>query len=165
MTQKTPCLTQNNTTLTQRKPTRSPQTRKEDHTSIFTNLRQKNVKHHTPQKITILSPVYIKEYQCTNMYIKKNNNYMNYIFIISSINTHTPIYKKIIYNISYKMLIKKIKHHQPHTPQGGYSRANPIIKKQQYTTTPKNTQTTHRPIPAVLYYPRDFIKYFYGFFG
>lgn len=109
MTQKTPCLTQNNTTLTQRKPTRSLQTRKEDHTSIFTILRQKNVKHHPPQKITILSPVYIKEYQCTNMYIKKNNNYMNYIFIISSINTHTPIYKKIIYNISYKMLIKKNK--------------------------------------------------------
>ena len=26
----------------------------------------------------------------------KNNNYMNYIFILSSINTHTPIYKKII---------------------------------------------------------------------
>ena len=117
-----------------------------------------------PQKITILSSVYIKEYKCTNMYIKKNNNYMNYIFIISSINTHTPIYKKIIYNISYKMLIKKHKNQQPHTPQGGY-RQNTHHKKQQYTTTPKNTQTTHRPIPAVLYYSRDFIKYFYGFFG
>ena len=89
---------------------------------------------------------------------------MNYIFIISSINTHTPIYKKIIYNISYKMLIKKHKNQQPHTPQGGY-RQNTHHKKQQYTTTPKNTQTTHRPIPAVLYYSRDFIKYFYGFFG
>lgn len=120
MTQKTPYLTQTNTTLTQRKPTRSLQTRKEDHTSIFTILRQKNVKHHTPPKITILSSVYIKEYQCTNMYNKKNNNYMNYIFIISSINTHTPIYKKIIYYYSYKMLIKKLKHQQPHTPQGGY---------------------------------------------
>lgn len=117
---------------------------------------------HTPPKITILSSVCIKEYQCTNMYIKKNNNYMNYIFIISSINTHTPIYKKIIYNISYKMLIKKIKNPQPHTPQGGYGRAT-HHKKQQYTTPPKNTQTTHRPSPAVLYYPRDFIKYFYGF--
>ena len=125
LTQKTPCLTQTDTTLTQRKPTRSLQTRKEDHTSIFTNLRQKNVKHHIPPKITILSSVYIKEYQCTNMYIKKNNIYMNYIFIISSINTHTPIYKKIIYNISYKMLIKKLKHQQPHTPTGGYGRATP----------------------------------------
>ena len=89
---------------------------------------------------------------------------MNYIFIISSINTHTPIYKKIIYNISYKMLIKKHKNQQPPTPPGGY-RQNTHHKKQQYTTTPKNTQTTHRPIPAVLYYSRDFIKYFYGFFG
>ena len=80
---------------------------------------------HPPPKITILYSQYIKEYQCTNMYIKKNNNYMNYIFIISSINTHTPIYKKIIYNISYKMLIKKLKHQQPHTPTGGYGRANP----------------------------------------
>lgn len=109
MTQKTPYLTQNNTTLTQRKPTRSPQTRKEDHTSIFTNLRQKNVKHHTPPKNYYFIPMYIKEYQCTNMYIKKNNIYMNYICIISSRNTHTPIYKKIIYNYSYKMLIKKNK--------------------------------------------------------
>ena len=126
MTQKTPCLTQNNTTLTQRKPTRSLQTRKEDHTSIFTNLRQKNVKHHTPPKnyYFILS-VHKRVPQCTNMYNKKNNNYMNYIFIISSINTHTPIYKKIIYNISYKILIKKNKNSQPHTPQRGYGRANP----------------------------------------
>lgn len=117
-----------------------------------------------PQKITILSSVYIKEYQCTNMYIKKNNNYMNYIFIISSINTHTPIYKKIIYNISYKMLIKKHKTPANHTPhRGGMAEQHHHKKKQQYTTTPKNTQTTHRPIPAVLYYPRDFIKYFYGF--
>lgn len=141
MTQKTPYLTQNNTTLTQRKPTRILQTRKEDHTSIFTNLRQKNVKHHTPQKITILSSVYIKEYQCTNMYIKKNNNYMNYIFIISSINTHTPIYKKIIYDYSYKMLIKKLKHHQPHTPQGGVWQSNPTIKNNN--TQPP--QKTHKP--------------------
>ena len=140
MTQKTPCLRQNNTTLTQRKPTRSPQTRKEDHTSIFTILRQKNVNNTPPPKITILSPVYIKEYQCTNMYIKKNNNYMNYIFIISSINTHTPIYKKIIYNISYKMLIKKHKHQQPHTPQGGYGRT-PTIKNNN--TQPP--QKTHKP--------------------
>lgn len=141
MTQKTPYLTQNNTTLTQRKPTRSLQTRKEDHTSIFTNLRQKNVKHHTPPKITILSSVYIKEYQCTNMYIKKNNNYMNYIFIISSINTHTPIYKKIIYNISYKMLIKKIKtrNHTPH--RGGMAEATPTIKNNN--TQPP--QKTHKP--------------------
>lgn len=160
MTQKTPYLTQNDTTLTQRKPTRSLQTRKEDHTSIFTNLRQKNVKHHTPQKITILSPMYIKEYQCTNMYIKKNNNYMNYIFIISSINTHAPIYKKIIYNYSYKMLIKKNKKPATTHPTGGVWQSKPTIKKQQYTTTPKNTQTTHRPIRTVLYYPRDFIKNF-----
>lgn len=119
-----------------------------------------------PPKITILSSVYIKEYQCTNMYIKKNNNYMNYIFIISSINTHTPIYKKIIYNISYKMLIKKNKNTSNHTPhRGGMAEATHHHKKQQYTTTPKNTQTTHRPIPAVLYYPRELIKYFYGFFG
>ena len=117
-----------------------------------------------PQKITILSSVYIKEYQCTNMYIKKNNNYMNYIFIISSINTHTPIYKKIIYNISYKMLIKKIKNPQPHPPHRGGMAEPPTIKNNKYTTTPKNTQTTHRPIPAVLYYPRKLIKYFYGFF-
>ena len=144
MTQKTPYLTQNNTTLTQRKPTRSPKTRKEDHTSIFTNLRQKHVKHHTPPKITILSPVYIKEYQCTNMYIKKNNNYMNYIFIISSINTHTPIYKKIIYNISYKMLIKKIKHQQPHTTTGGYGRATPHHKKTTIHNHPKK-HTNHTP--------------------
>lgn len=142
MTQKTPCLTQNNTTLTQRKPTRSPQTRKEDHTSIFTNLRQKNVNTHPPPKITILSPVYIKEYQCTNMYIKKNNNYMNYIFIISSINTHTPIYKKIIYNISYKMLIKKIKHQQLHTPQGGYGRTHHHKKKTIHNHPKKHTNHT-----------------------
>lgn len=144
MTQKTPCLTQNNTTLTQRKPTRSLQTRKEDHTSIFTNLRQKNVKHHTPQKITILSSVYIKEYQCTNMYIKKNNNYMNYIFILSSINTHTPIYKKIIYNYSYKMLIKKNKKPATtHPTGGGIAEQTPPIKNNN-TQPPKNP-TNHTP--------------------
>lgn len=97
---------------------------------------------HTPPKITILSSVYIKEYQCTNMYIKKNNNYMNYIFIISSINTHTPIYKKIIYDYSYKMLIKKNKNSQPHTPQGGYGRATPHHKKNNNTQPP---QKTHKP--------------------
>lgn len=104
--------------------------------------------------------------QCTNMYNKKNNNYMNYIFIISSINTHTPIYKKIIYNISYKILIKKNKNSQPHTPTGGVWQSKPpptIKKKQQYTTTPKNTQTTHRPIPAVLYYPRELKKFLWIF--
>ena len=90
---------------------------------------------------------------------------MNYIFIISSINTHTPIYKKIIYNISYKMLIKKNKKPATTHPTGGVWQSNHHHKKQQYTTTPKNTQTTHRPIPAVLYYPRELIKYFYGFFG
>ena len=62
------------------------------------------------------------------------------------------------------MLIKKHKNQQPHTPQGGYGRT-PTIKNNKYTTTPKNTQTTHRPIPVVLYYPRELIKYFYGFFG
>lgn len=67
---------------------------------------------------------------------------MNYIFIISSINTHTPIYKKIIYNISYKMLIKKNKNSQPHTPQGGYGRATPTIKKNNNTQPP---QKTHKP--------------------
>lgn len=86
----------------------------------FHQFASKTCQHTHPQKITILSSQYIKEYQCTNMYIKKNNKYMNYIFIISSINTHTPINKKIIYNISYKMLIKKLKHQQPHTPTGGY---------------------------------------------
>ena len=85
----------------------------------FHHFASKKCQHTPPPKITILSSVYIKEYQCTNMYIKKNNNYMNYIFIISSINTHTPIYKKIIYNISYKMLIKKIKHQQTTHPTGG----------------------------------------------
>lgn len=140
MTQKTPCLTQTNTTLTQRKPTRILQTRKEDHTSIFTILRQKKVKHHTPPKITILSSVYIKEYQCTNMYNKKNNNYMNYIFIISSINTHTPIYKKIIYYYSYKMLIKKNKNTAT-TPPGGCGCDTPH-KKNNNTQPP---QKTHKP--------------------
>lgn len=118
-----------------------------------------------PPKITILSSVYIKEYQCTNMYIKKNNNYMNYIFIISSINTHTPIYKKIIYNYSYKMLIKKHKTPATTHPHRGGMAETTHHKKQQYTTPPKNPQTTHRPIPAVLYYPRELIKNFYGFFG
>ena len=96
-----------------------------------------------PPKITILSSVYIKEYQCTNMYIKKNNNYMNYIFIISSINTHTPIYKKIIYNISYKMLIKKHKNQQPHTPTGGVWQ-NTHHKKTTIHNHPKK-HTNHTP--------------------
>ena len=106
----------------------------------FHQFASKKCQHTPPPKITILSSVYIKEYQCTNMYIKKNNNYMNYIFIISSINTHTPIYKKIIYNISYKMLIKKLKHQQPHTPTGGYGRASTI--KNNNTQPP---QKTHKP--------------------
>ena len=66
------------------------------------------------------------------------------------------------------MLIKKNKNTSNHTPpQGGMAETKPptTIKKNKYTTTPKNTQTTHRPSPAVLYYPRDLIKYFYGFFG
>ena len=63
------------------------------------------------------------------------------------------------------MLIKKHKNQQPHTPTGGGIGRTPHHKKQQYTTTPKNTQTTHRPIPVVLYYPMEVIKYFYGFFG
>ena len=113
------------TTKTHEKP---PNKKRRPHIN-FHHFASKKCQHTPPQKITILSPVYIKEYQCTNMYIKKNNNYMNYIFIISSINTHTPIYKKIIYNISYKMLIKKIKHQQPHTPQGGYA-GGVGIKKQ-----------------------------------
>lgn len=125
----------------------------------FHHFASKKCQTPHPPKNYYFIPMYIKEYQCTNMYIKKNNIYMNYIFIISSINTHTPIYKKIIYNYSYKMLIKKNKNSQPHTPTGGYAWAT-HHKKQQYTTPPKNTQTTHRPIPAVLYYPRDFIKNF-----
>lgn len=90
LTQKTPYLTQTDTTLTQRKPPRVLYTVKEAHTVIFTILRQKNVTNNTPPKKYYFIPMYIKEYQCTNMYIKKNNNYMNYIFILSSINTHTP---------------------------------------------------------------------------
>ena len=93
-----------------------------------------------PKKYYFIS-MYIKEYQCTNMYIKKNNIYMNYIFIISSINTHTPTYKKIIYNISYKMLIKKLKHQQPHTPQGGM--AEQTHHKKNNNTQPP--QKTHKP--------------------
>ena len=85
----------------------------------FHQFASKTCQTPPPPKITILSSQYIKEYQCTNMYIKKNNNYMNYIFIISSINTHTPIYKKIIYNISYKMLIKKHKTPATTHPTGG----------------------------------------------
>lgn len=69
---------------------------------------------------------------------------MNYIFIISSINTHTPIYKKIIYNISYKMLIKKNKNSQPHTPQGGMAEQPPIIKKTIIHNPPKK-HTNHTP--------------------
>ena len=67
---------------------------------------------------------------------------MNYIFIISSINTHTPIYKKIIYNISYKMLIKKNKNTSNHTPhRGGMAEATPTIKNNN--TQPP--QKTHKP--------------------
>lgn len=149
------------TTKTHEKP---PNKKRRPHIN-FHQFASKKCQTPHPPKITILSSVYIKEYQCTNMYIKKNNIYMNYIFIISSINTHTPIYKKIIYNISYKMLIKKNKKPATTHPTGGVWQSNPHHKKQQYTTTPKNPQTTHRPIPAVLYYPRELIKYFYGFFG
>lgn len=144
------------TTKTHEKP---PNKKRRPHIN-FHQFASKKCQTPHPPKITILLPVYIKEYQCTNMYIKKNNIYMNYIFIISSINTHTPIYKKIIYNYSYKMLIKKNKNPQPHTPQGGVWQRQTHHKKQQYTTTPKTPQTTHRPIRTVLYYPRDFIKNF-----
>lgn len=66
---------------------------------------------------------------------------MNYIFIISSINTHTPhIYKKIIYNISYKMSLKKIKNTATTPPQGGMLEGLGI--KNQHYTTP---QKTHKP--------------------
>lgn len=119
----------------------------------FHHFVSKKCQNTTPQKITILSSVYIKEYQCTNMYIKKNNIYMNYIFIISSINTHTPIYKKIIYNYSYKMLIKKNKNSQPHTPQGGYGRSNPpIIKKTTIHNHPKKhtNHTSTKPSGFIL---------------
>lgn len=124
------------TTKTHEKP---PNKKRRPHIN-FHQFASKKCQTPPPPKITILSSVYIKEYQCTNMYIKKNNNYMNYIFIISSINTHTPIYKKIIYNISYKMSIKKHKHQQPHTPQGGYGRT-PTIKNNN--TQPP--QKTHKP--------------------
>jgi hypothetical protein len=43
------------------------------------------------------------------------------------------------------MLIKKLKHQQPHTPTGGgMAEQKPTIKKQQYTTTPKK-HTNHTP--------------------
>ena len=66
---------------------------------------------------------------------------MNYIFIISSINTHTPIYKKIIYNISYKMLIKKHKTPATTHPTGGGIGRTPTIKNNN--TQPP--QKTHKP--------------------
>ena len=106
----------------------------------FHHFASKKCQTPHPPKNYYFIPMYIKEYQCTNMYIKKNNIYMNYIFIISSINTHTPIYKKIIYNYSYKMLIKKLKHQQPHTPQGGMAE-QPTIKNNN--TQPP--QKTHKP--------------------
>ena len=56
LTQKTPYLTQTDTTLTQRKPPRVLYTVKEAHTVIFTILCQKNVTNNTPSKNTILSP-------------------------------------------------------------------------------------------------------------
>lgn len=129
------------TTKTHEKP---PNKKRRPHIN-FHHFASKKCQTPPPLKITILSSQYIKEYQCTNMYNKKNNNHMNYIFIISSINTHTPIYKKIIYYYSYKMLIKKLKHQQPHTPQGGVWLSNPhshtLHKKKQYTTP----QKTHKP--------------------
>ena len=67
---------------------------------------------------------------------------MNYIFIISSINTHTPIHKKIIYNISYKMLIKKHKTPATTHPTGGGYRQNTHHKKNNNTQPP---QKTHKP--------------------
>lgn len=92
----------------------------------FHHFTSKKCQHTPPPKITILYSVYIKEYQCTNMYIKKNNNYMDYIFILSSINTHTPhIYKKIIYIISYKMSLKKIKNTATTHPHRGVWLSNP----------------------------------------
>ena len=113
-----------------------------------------------PPKNYYFIQLYIKEYQCTNMYIKKNNNYMNYIFILTWINTLTPhIYKKIIYIISYKIPLKKIKNTATTHPTGGvcWRRGD---KKPTLHNPPKQ-----RPIQTVLYYPREFIKYFYGFFG
>ena len=93
------------------------------------------------------------------MYNKINNIYMNYISIISSINTHTSIiykkinthppiiYKKIIYIISYKMPIKKPKNTSNHTPgRGGCRGRTPThthnIKKNKNTQPP---QKTHKP--------------------
>ena len=67
---------------------------------------------------------------------------MNYIFIISSINTHTPIYKKIIYNISYKMLIKKHKTPPTTHPTGGVWQSNPTIKKTIHNHPKKHTNHT-----------------------
>ena len=69
---------------------------------------------------------------------------MNYIFIISSINTHTPIYKKIIYNISYKMLIKKHKTPATTHPTGGGIGRTPTIKKTTIHNHPKK-HTNHTP--------------------
>lgn len=70
---------------------------------------------------------------------------MNYIFIISSINTHTPIYKKIIYNISYKMLIKKHKTPANHTPhRGGMAEQHHHKKKTTIHNHPKK-HTNHTP--------------------
>lgn len=66
---------------------------------------------------------------------------MKYIFIISSINTHTPIYKKIIYNYSYKMLIKKNKKPATTHPTGGVCLSKPTIKNNN--TQPP--QKTHKP--------------------
>lgn len=40
------------------------------------------------------------------------------------------------------MQIKKHKNQQPHTPQGGYGRATPTIKK---TTNTQPPQKTHKP--------------------
>lgn len=109
------------TTKTHEKP---PNKKRRPHIN-FHHFVSKKCQTPPPLKITILSSVYIKEYQCTNMYNKKNNNYMNYIFIISSINTHTPIYKKIIYNYSYKMLIKKNKNTATTHPHRGVWQSNP----------------------------------------
>ena len=103
------------TTKTHEKP---PNKKRRPHIN-FHHFVSKKCQTPPPLKITILSSVCIKEYQCTNIYNKKNNNYMKYIFIISSINTHTLIYKKIIYYYSYKMLIKKNKNTATTHPPGG----------------------------------------------
>ena len=89
------------------------------HSNFHHFVSKKCHQQHSLKKYYFI-PMYIKEYQCTNMYIKKNNNYMNYIFILTCINTHTPhIYKKIIYIISYKMPLKKIKNTATTHPTGG----------------------------------------------